>query len=793
MKLNLWHAAIPVVALVAGCAAAVAAPPNWWNADWPYRARIACETGEGDVAWVRIHLAGRTTRDGSDLRLVDPDGSLRSFEILHHDPQLSTLIQFRVPSDQALRTWLYFGNTSAQRINTLNPAFENWQERWEAWKQAQSERQKLVQKRQMLQDELIRLRRRRDRARRSGGDTTRLVQRIADFEKQLEASVVPDAEPAPNKPKAWYPRRGVVLRVYRKAQQTHPKTLTELRKLIRRSAPEGAAFCRGIADGFNRFGPSDHYVSMYDGYLRIDQTGWYEFCTVSDDGSWVRVNNRDVVAWPGAHGWGGAEHGEKSGRTKLSEGAVRVQYYHEEGSGGQMAFLGWRPPGQERFWGIPPEQWLSVRTARAAGYQARDKPLMAVPLTRVVNTYWVRDSDDRQATLVEFRDRSRSQAGKVVKAQWSFGDGLEAEGRRLRHVYFRTGRPEVTLTVTDAAGNSDSATCRPNVFYVDVRTRYFRFGNPRQYAEVAAGYDVERMAREDLQLYAEFWGYLEKWGEHVRAVAALIRRFPDCPAIPHLAASAAQGCMQPGAYDPQRAEELYRLTLPHVEDPLERAEMDLRLAEVLAWGLDDTARARTLLNALATAAATHPSPDAPRIHRAAAIGLGDTALLAGDYAEAERLYRQAEGLGGRSSDQPEVLARIGSYGYTVLDLLARGEFDWARTALDRWESEFPAQKLEGYTSFLRGKVLYVQHPGPLALRYLELAERVSPRAVHVPEAVWLRANCLFELQRYPEALAGFERIVSDFTQSEYYEQALDKIAACRSKLEGLAPTDGGAP
>ncbi len=776
---------------IALSAAAHAAPPNWWNEDWPYRVRIECDAGEGDVAWVHVVLAGRTTPDGRDLRLVDDTGELRNFEVIHHDPQLSTVIQFKVPPEEPVKTRLYFGNLDANPIDTLNPQYEAWQAAWSTWQENQTERQKAGRKRDMYKDELLRLRRRLQHARQSGSDTSKLTERVAWLEKELEELKVIESEPAPNRPSAWYPRRGVVLRVYRKSKETHPETLTELRRLIRRSTLEGACFTRGISDGFNRFGPSDHYISVYEGYLRIDQADTYHFCTVSDDGSWLRINDRTVVEWPGGHGWEGAEHGEKNGETRLKQGAARVQYYHEEGTGGQMAFVGWKPPGQENFWGIPPEQWLTVREARASAHQARDKPVMAVPLTRVINTYWVRDSDDRQATLVEFRDRSQSRAGKIVERQWTFGDGLEAEGARLRHVYFRTGRPEVTLTVTDVAGNSDSVTCRPDIFYVDVKTRYFRSGSAKQYAEAAAGYDVERMAHEDLRLFAEFWGYLEEWPEHVRAVNALIRRFPDDATIPQLAAGAARGCMQSGAYDPQRAEELYQLALKAADTPLRRAQLELRRAEVVAWGLEDFERARALLKEVLAVVESKARPASQRLHRQTVIALGDVALLFGDYQEAERFYRQAQDMTAEPIGQAEMLAKTGGYGYTVTDLLARGEFDWALETLDRWEREFPVQKLEGYTFFLRGKALFVQQPGPLAVRYLELAERVSPRAVHVPEAVWLRANCLLEMKRHDEALSLFQRIGSDFTQSDFFERAEEKIKLCQSALENDAASKRG--
>ena len=138
-----------------------------------------------------------------------------------------------------------------------------------------------------------------------------------------------------------------------------------------------------------------------------------------------------------------------------------------------------------------------------------------------------------------------------------------------------------------------------------------------------------------------------------------------------------------------------------------------------------------------------------------------------------------------------MLAKTGGYGYSVMDLLARGEADWALEVLGRWEGEFPLQKLEGYTFFMRGKVLYVQQPGELALRYLRLAERVAPRAVHVPEAVWLRANCLLAMGRPEEALLEFVRIRSDFTESQFFEQAAEKIALCEAELARPKKVEAG--
>ena len=47
------------------------------------------------------------------------------------------------------------------------------------------------------------------------------------------------------------------------------------------------------------------------------------------------------------------------------------------------------------------------------------------------------------------------------------------------------------------------------------------------------------------------------------------------------------------------------------------------------------------------------------------------------------------------------------------------------------------------------------------------------------------------MQQYDEALAEFLRIRSDFTQSEFFQQAADKIRLCESELAKAKPANAG--
>jgi len=57
-----------------------------------------------------------------------------------------------------------------------------------------------------------------------------------------------------------------------------------------------------------------------------------------------------------------------------------------------------------------------------------------------------------------FHDTSSDDDGTIVSRSWDFGDGTTATERDAYHSYAQAGNYEVTLTVTDDAGDSDTAT-----------------------------------------------------------------------------------------------------------------------------------------------------------------------------------------------------------------------------------------------------------------------------------------------------------------------------------------------
>lgn len=84
--------------------------------------------------------------------------------------------------------------------------------------------------------------------------------------------------------------------------------------------------------------------ALYQGFVKIDQPGWYTFATSSDDGSILYVDGKQVVDNDGNHGMA-----EKTGDVELTPGLHRIyiQYYNAGGGFGLVATFGPRGGGRQ--------------------------------------------------------------------------------------------------------------------------------------------------------------------------------------------------------------------------------------------------------------------------------------------------------------------------------------------------------------------------------------------------------------------------------------------------------------
>jgi hypothetical protein len=109
----------------------------------------------------------------------------------------------------------------------------------------------------------------------------------------------------------------------------------------------------GIIDQIeNPAGENDWFVAYYRGPLFVPEKGTYTFAINSDDGSFLSLDGEVLTSWLGGH------EAEIKNRPlgnnwlhkktlRLEAGVHWLEYYHQEGTGWQMARVGWLPEGDE--------------------------------------------------------------------------------------------------------------------------------------------------------------------------------------------------------------------------------------------------------------------------------------------------------------------------------------------------------------------------------------------------------------------------------------------------------------
>jgi hypothetical protein len=257
-------------------------------------------------------------------------------------------------------------------------------------------------------------------------------------------------------------------------------------------AKHGARYQRKISDGYNPFGSSDYYISIYRGWIQIPKAGKYQFCTISNEASFSFLDGKDLVHWPGRHTVERGIHGEKNAAVELTAGLHYIEYYHEEVTLEQMAFLGWRPsadPGP--FSAIPESIYTAPHAARVSRYESPQGTLSHFePI--IIDTIWPTQRHEGQYTRCIFRAGKNLGLPPGTTYRWDFGDGQNTEGDDVEHVYLALGKYKVTL---ETLGPSGSRTARwpLDVYEMQHVTDEIKEGRLADYAKQVRQYNRDKL------------------------------------------------------------------------------------------------------------------------------------------------------------------------------------------------------------------------------------------------------------------------------------------------------------
>jgi tetratricopeptide (TPR) repeat protein len=589
--------------------------------------------------------------------------------------------------------------------------------------------------------------------------------------------VVDTPAPGSGPPKgAWIPHAGLVLQTLQRPEGDNPQTVDDMAKLIAASPyKHGGRYQRRISDGYNSFGSSDYYLSIYRGWLKVPKAGRYEFCTASNEASFSFLDGKPLVHWPGRHTAERGMHGEKNAAVELTAGLHYVEYYHEEVTLEQMAFLGWRAPGEAAFGAIPESVYTLPHPAAVVRYEGPKGPLLHFEPV-ITDSVWPVERHEGQYTRCRFRVGTTPALPPGTTYRWDFGDGQTASGPDAEHVYLALGRYQVSLT---AQGPEGSAAGRwpLEVFEIEQVTDEFKEGRPKEYAGLAKQYDRGKLDAVALKELAYLFAESDDLVAAMEAGKEFVQRFGpgQPPQLPHVRRLMADCVLRLGKDNVDEAIANYRASIAKDTPPAEKLDVLARLIRLLGIERNLPDKAGEVVAQVEETVRTAKLDEETRAaYRRAVIASGDVLLWQGKVEGATQLYRRAEALRDFIPSQVHA-ARAGSYPNALRDLLAGGNYGAALDLLDRWEETFPTDKPQGQTLFWRGKVCALRGQPRDAARLLARAVGLAPGASFEPEARWLLAESLEQLGRGTDARKELARLVALGGTDEFTKQAWAKL------------------
>jgi tetratricopeptide (TPR) repeat protein len=576
---------------------------------------------------------------------------------------------------------------------------------------------------------------------------------------------------------AWIPHYGLVFATIQRPEGKNPATVEELSAMIAASrASYGARYQRRIADGYNPFGPSDYYMSLYRGWLWIPAKGKYWFCTDSNEASFSFVDGRDLVHWPGRHTVERGLHGEKNAAVELDAGPHYIEYYQEEVTLEQMAFLGWRRGPAGSFSAIPESAYPPPHEATVTRYESPDGILAAFEPV-ILDSIWPENRPSAQYTRCRFTAVPTGTLPETALCRWDFGDGQTAAGPSVEHAYLRLGERAVTLAVSELPRGGH--TRWPLLVYeIQQVTDQMPAGRIGDYAALARTYDPSGLDTGSLE---ELVFVLSDGGFPAEAMAAGREFLDRCPAaapetragVLRRMADSARRLGPPGfAEAATNYQDAIRI------DPRPSAKLECLAALIAVVGVEQRQPEKTgdlLRQAEDIAREAAKTPETLAGWRRVLIAAGDAALWNHQRGPAAELYRRAEVVSSPVIPPSVRAARLGAYPDTVRDYLKASDFRAALETLDTWEEVFPEERAVGHSLFWRGKTFWLQGKPQEASRFLSLSAELASGGDFETECRWLLGQTLDKLGRPEEAKRVYEALAACGMQDRFVEQARGKI------------------
>ena len=254
-----------------------------------------------------------------------------------------------------------------------------------------------------------------------------------------------------NPSQTWEPKAGLVLQTkWAKRGLRSSDRLPEFLEAFNSAAkPVGSSLVDNIhhAFGIHRMlSPQGGFgFHHYKGFFKTDKNGKYRFATISRYDSYISVDDKLVVGWPGKHDINRARRGEKQGTISLKPGVHKLEYFLCSPWREMFAVAAWKKPNEE-LRVMTRTDFVGVGRFRAVSADLNEpNHVYAAFEWSPIDDFRLEQTGPCFVTM-QF-DAIRPDPLTRYSYQWAFDDGTTATGETVEHVFLRSGLRKVRLKV----------------------------------------------------------------------------------------------------------------------------------------------------------------------------------------------------------------------------------------------------------------------------------------------------------------------------------------------------------
>jgi len=561
----------------------------------------------------------------------------------------------------------------------------------------------------------------------------------------------------------------------------------------------GIGFVDKIWHGANPFGPDTHFASGYIGYLNIEHPGQYKIFTASCDASYVLLDGKPLVSWPGTHDVGGGLVGQHNASIHLNKGQYKIEYYHAVAEGEPFMILGWTPPGEKGYKLVPDNAYWHTPKVKAGPPERRgggavaafewvqvdqllhdkDRPGHSEPASHAVKETPKEPKEPKdhkgepkrdpayQFTHVSFTSQCRDLAtrGKVF---WDYGDGVRAElsatevRRAAEHIY--AGKGPFTCTVRVAGEDGKELDRYAGLVSIEPMEKNWTIQDEKAVKEYVADIVASDCSAAPAHVMDAYWELVET-EENVERIAPFLETY-----VTRFGARGSSWfpadrlALLVSVKNPARALKLYTELAAAATTPLEAARCHMERIEIMLHKLKDPAKA------LAEAERLKATGNCAEVRRIAAVKMGDVYRAQGDFEKAEAAYRAVQQITYTHVDKRAIPVRQGGFLETAAAHVQTGHLRAARDALVLWVMEDPIGNLSGDLPLMTAKYFDKLGEPDRALAELETIVKVNPLSPYLPDIELLMSRAYKKKNDYTKARQLYDKVLREYPNSRAAKQ-----------------------